>query len=246
MLVFIDESYQNRADGNIWIALAAVCLLKETSRDVARELFNLKKRFWKNAAPDEIELKGSKLLSRRGIKSPRNRDFIQEILSLCRSQKVTPFAVVQRHPEGLELSRLKETGLLPDLHKGVLRRVHRLLLDRYPERLAVLCFDERSRQDNRHISRAFRNFLFKSSEGQELEQIVETPFFYDSLITPAGEIADIVAYIMCARYAGRGKDDDPMLEDFFNEFRNLTHNPQADNWSSNRMWGFSALGANYD
>jgi len=242
MLVFIDESYQIQAQDDVWIALSAVCLPRESSRDVARELFNLKKRFWKVRSPDEVELKGSKLLSRRGILSPRNRDFVQEVTSLCKLYSMTPFAVAQNHPEGLELSRLRETGRLPDLHKAVLRRVNRLLQDRYPDRLAILSFDERTRQDNRRISRAFRNFLFKSAEGQDFGQVVETPFFHDSQITPAAEIADIVAYIMGARYAGRNKDNDPAMEALFNDFRNITYNPQADNWSSSRMWGFSALG----
>ena len=246
MLVFLDESYQLLQKNDVWIALSAVCLLKEHSREIAKELYNLKKRFWKIGTPDDIEIKGSKLLNRRGIQSPRNRDFIQEIISLCKLYKIIPFAVAQRHPEGLELSRLKEEGLLPDLHKAILRRVHRILLDKYPNRWAVLCFDERNRQDNRRISRAFRNYLFRSKEGQELQQIIETPFFYDSQITPAGEIADIVAYIMCARYAGRKGEVDPVLENFFTDFRGLTYNPQADDWSSNQLWGFSALGVDHD
>jgi len=242
MLVFIDESYQIRGTNDVWIALSAVCLPKEVSRDVSRELFNLKRRFWKVSAPDDIELKGSKLLGTRGIQSPRNRDFVQEVISLCRICGLVPFAVAQQHPEGMELSRLKEAGMLPDLHRGVLRRVDRLVIDKYSERLAVLCFDERSRQENRHISRAFRNYLFKSAEGRDLQHIVETPFFYDSQITPAGEIADIVAYVMCARYAGRRRDNDRAMEGFFKDFRSLTHNPQMDDWSGNRLWGFSALG----
>ncbi len=244
MLIFIDESYQQKTVGDVWTALAAICVPKESSRDLARELFNLKKRFWHVKGPDEIELKGSKLLNARGIQSPRNRDFIQEIVSLCKLYKLTPFAVAQHYGEGLELTRLRDKGVLPDLHKAVLRRVHKLLVDKYPERLGLLAFDERDRQTNRHISRAFRDYLFKSKEAREFEQIIETPFFYDSQITPAGEIADIVAYIMCARYAGRKKE--PALENFFKEFRDLTYNPQADDWSSKRMWGFSALGADYE
>ncbi|MFW6066294.1 MAG: DUF3800 domain-containing protein [Planctomycetota bacterium] len=236
MLVFIDESYQTKCEGGIWIALAAVCVPREVSRDLAKELFKLKKRFWRVLSPDEIELKGSNLLNVRGIQSPRKRDFMQELLSLCKLYRLVPFAVAQQHPEGLELSRLRENGLLPDLHKGILRRVNRLLAEKHPNRLAVLSFDERDRQTNRHISRAFRNFLFKSKEGQELDRIIETPLFYDSQITPAGEIADILAYLMCARYSGRRNDE--LLEGFFQSFRNLTYNPE----SPMPLWGFSALG----
>ncbi|MCD4824390.1 MAG: DUF3800 domain-containing protein [Phycisphaerae bacterium] len=240
MLVFIDESYQQKAVGDVWTALAAICVPKESCRDIARELFKLKKRFWHVREPDEMELKGSKLLNARGVQSPRNRDFIQEIISLCKLYKLTPFAVAQHHPEGLELSRLRGKGILPDLHKGLVRRVHQFLADKHPERLGILAFDERDRQTNRHISRAFRNYLFKSKEAQEFEQIVETPFFYDSEITPAGEIVDIVAYLMCARYAGRKNDS--VLEKFFMSFRDLSYSPQAGAWSSKRLWGFSALG----
>ncbi|MFW6133259.1 MAG: DUF3800 domain-containing protein [Planctomycetota bacterium] len=243
MLAFIDESYQQLDAGPIWTGLAAVCLCQETSRDIARELFKLKRRFWKVSGPDEIELKGSRLLGTRGIQSPRNRDFVFEVLSLCKLYDITPFAVAQESTEGLSLERLKDSGILPDLHRGILRRVYRFMSDRYPKRQAVLAFDERNRQDNRRISRAFRNYLFKSREGQELDQLVETPFFYDSCITPAGEIADIVAYLMCTRYATDRNRTDPPLEEFFTRFRELTYNPQANDWSDKRLWGVFRLGS---
>ena len=242
MLAFIDESYQTLAPTDVWTALAAVCIPREKMREVAKDLFRLKKRFWGVARPDEIELKGAKLLNPRAIQLPKNRDLAQQLTSLCRLHEIVPFAVAQKSAEGLELSRLRDAGDLPDLHKGIVRRVREFIRDKAPERKALLFFDERDRETNRRISRAFRGFLFRSREGQQMEEIVEVPFFYDSEITPAGQIADVVAYVMCSRYAGRRTD--PYLEGVFAELRRLTHNASGTHEDGKvwRMWGLSALG----
>jgi len=77
-----------------------------------------------------------------------------------------------------------------------------------------------------------------------MQEIVETPFFYDSEITPTGQIADIVAYVMCARYAGRRNEQD--LERVFIDLRHMTYNHAPTSPEGKSLWGFSALGIGTD
>ena len=63
---------------------AGVALPTSTSKDFFRELFNLEKKFWKVNEPFDFEIKGRLLLSAKGLTSPKKREFVEEILSLCK------------------------------------------------------------------------------------------------------------------------------------------------------------------
>ena len=60
--------------------------------------FNLEKKFWKVEEPFDFEIKGRLLLSRNGLTSPKKREFIEEILSLCKLNQVVAFAMGLRYP----------------------------------------------------------------------------------------------------------------------------------------------------
>jgi len=237
MLFFVDESYKQSNHHNPKTTLAGVMVREEAMRSLDTDLFNLKKRFLKIEEPWEKELKGRKLLSRRDIESPRNREFVEELLSVCRLHGVVPFAVVQDGRATL----VGQPDLLPWLYRGILWRADTYLRENYPERMAVVIFDRIDRETSKKIAISFNNFMFKHRWGQGYTNVMVTPLFANSEITPGLQIADVVAYCVNERYAGRRGDSDPCLEKFFKGFRDLTFNYQDPEDENRNLWGFAAI-----
>src|ERR1700722_4284701 len=110
MLSFIDESYQESSVPGVWYTTySAVCLARDSSRDFARDLCNLKRTFWKVDDPSEVELKGTLLLTSRALTMPKNREFVEQILALLRLHQVKVFATITKG----NLATLKEKDFLP-------------------------------------------------------------------------------------------------------------------------------------
>jgi hypothetical protein len=68
--------------------------------------------------------------------------------------------------------------------------------------------------------------------GQTSKNILPTPFFCDSVVSPGIQIADVLAYCVNQRYTGRRG----YLEDIFQRFRELAYNHQ-DPDEDFTLWG---------
>jgi hypothetical protein len=109
MLVFVDESEWPRPkapDGyTVW---GAIAIHPSKSKNFVREIFNLKRKFWKVSEPHEFEIKGRLLLNERAMTSPKKCEFCEEIISLCKLSGIKAFAVGLRNISGATFEGLTE------------------------------------------------------------------------------------------------------------------------------------------
>ncbi len=232
MLVFVDESYTPGGSPNAKTTFAAVVIDEKNYRNLERDLYKLRKHFFKNPDPYQVELKGRLLLSERAIEMPKNREFVRQLISLCSENELVPFAVVQ---DG-SITLASQSDYLPSLYRGVLWRVNTLMEEKHHDGIATVFFDSIDHETNKRIAISFTNFMVRHYRGTQYENVLPTPFFCDSSVTPPMQIADVVAYCVNQRYVGRrGR-----LEEFFLQFRELTFNYQNQEQDL-LLWGFSRI-----
>ena len=235
MLVYVDESYREQGTPNCKSTFAAVCIQEDRYREFDTDLFKLKKLFWKIQIPTELELKGRLLLSERAIDHPKNREFVRQLITLLNEYGVVPFAVVQ---DGFfPLTSIKGDHF-PSLYRAVLRRVDRLMAEKFSDDHAIFFFDGIDHETNQKIAISFNNFMFRHSLGMQFRHILPVPNFSDSLVTPGIQLADVLAYCVNERYIGRRGH----LEEFFLQFRGLAFTHEIPD-EGIVMWGFSMIGA---
>ena len=232
MLVFVDESYHPKDNLVAKTTFCAVAIEESMYREFDMKLFDLKKHFWKIQEPCETEIKGRLLLSERAITLPKNRDFASQVITLCKEVRAVPFAVIQDGSFTLASDEYK----LPNLYRGLMRRVNTFMEDKFPQGHATFFFDSIDHQSNRKIALCFNNYMYRHHWGQSYKNIVPTGFFCDSEVSPGIQVADLLAYCANQRYAGRRG----YLEDLFQEFRKLSYNHQ-DPDEDFTLWGFSMV-----
>jgi hypothetical protein len=228
VLVFVDESYDDGGAVRARSTFAALAIQERRYREFDMKLFDLKRHFWKVANPYDMELKGRKLLSERALTLPKNRDFIEQFITLCKEVGAVFFAVVQ---EGT-FTLASESNKLPNLYRTVMRRVNTFMEDKYAEHQAIFFFDGIDHKTNEKIAISFNNFMYRHHWGQASKNILPTPFFCDSVVSPGIQIADVLAYCVNQRYGGRRG----YLEDIFQKFRELAYN-HADPDEGFTLWG---------
>ena len=183
MLVFIDESYKPQIPKeDRYFTLGVVAIPVELHRDLNRNTYNLIKRFWKDREPDQFEIKGSKLLNSQKFRnSPKNREFVDEILSLCRQENVTTFAIT--------LPFTESEGKCDELGKHytlLLERINQFMIEKFPDDVSIIVFDETDRRKDEVKSACFMNFMFRSQQGRNYSHyILDTPFFANSFLVEA-------------------------------------------------------------
>ncbi len=232
MLVYLDESYRQEGTPNCKSTSAAVCIQEDRYREFDTDLYKLKKLYWKIQSPSDLELKGRLLLSERAITLPKNREFMRQLIALMKEYSVVPFAVVQ---DGyLSLAMIKDR--FPGIYRAILRRVDRLMEEKFSNDHAVVFFDEIDHGMNQKIAVSFNNFLFRHSSGMHFRHILPVPNFSDSSVTPGIQLADVLAYCVNERYVGRRGH----LEEYFSQLRDLAFSYQNPDQGFT-MWGFSMI-----
>jgi len=232
MLVFVDESYDERDVPHPKSTFSAMLIQERRYREFDMKLFELKRHFWKVTNPYDMELKGRKLLNERVLSLPKNRDFVEQFITLCKEVGVVFFAVVQ---EGT-FTLASESDKLPGLYRALLRRVNTFMEDKHTDDQAVFFFDGIDHRTNQKIAISFSNFMYRHHRGQASKNILPTPFFCDSEVSPGIQMADVIAYCVNQRYGGRrGR-----LEDIFQRFRELSYNHE-DPEQDFTLWGVSMV-----
>lgn len=232
MLVFIDESYREASEPNAKSTFAAILVKEENYRDFDTKLFQLKRSFWKVESAYDFELKGRLLMTERALDLPKNREFISQLVYLCKEVRAVPFAVVQ---DGT-ITLASESNRLPNLYRALLWRVNTFMREKFPQDHAEFFFDGIDRATNRKVAISFNNFMQKHRWGKEYLNVIPTPFFCDSEVSPGIQVADVLAYCVNERYGGRRG----YLEECFKQFREITFNYQNPD-EEFTLWGFQMI-----
>jgi len=191
MLVFIDESgFPHPKDSTLNPVLAAVCLPEIRHRALSRNLYTIKRRFFRNP---ERELKAKRLLRPYIFeKSAEERELVESVFDLIRETELAVFALIMDHP-----SKMPETpeGHIPVQYRFLLQRIQ-FYMDRLgnEEDMAILVFDgDGTSFISGGLGPGVSRYLFRSQEGQTWSKILDTPLFVDSEITPGIQLVDMMA-----------------------------------------------------
>lgn len=232
MLVFVDESYRGATEPNAKTTFSAVLIHEQKYREFDTKLFELKRAIWHVENSYDLELKGRLLLTDRALNLPKNREFVSQQLFLCKEVGAVLFAVVQ---DGT-ITLASESNRLPNLYRALLWRVNTFMQEKAPQDQAVFFFDGIDHATNRKVAISFNNFMQRRHWGRAYQNIIPTPFFSDSEVSPGNQLADVVAYCVNERYVGiRG-----YLEDYFQRLRELTYNYQNPD-EDIALWGFQRI-----
>lgn len=231
-MVFVDESYRKPDEPNAKSTFGGVLVREQAYRELDTKLFQLKRHFWNVENSYDFELKGRLLMNEGALELPKNREFIEQLIYLCREEDTILFAVVQ---DG-SITLASESNRLPNLYRALLWRVNTFMQEKFPEDRAVFFFDGIDHKTNQKVAISFNNFMQRHRWGKGYQNILPTPFFCDSEVSPGVQIADVLAYCVNERYVGRRG----YLEDYFQRFRELTFNYQNPD-ENTEFWGFQRI-----
>ncbi|MDA0988596.1 MAG: DUF3800 domain-containing protein [Chloroflexi bacterium] len=172
------------------------------SRDFVRELFNLERKFWKVTEPYEFEIKGRLLMGHAGMTSLKKQEFCEEVLSLCKTHGIKLFAVGIKNAGTLTMTNLDDP-VIYRAYSRLLERVEAMMVEEYPEDMAIVALDSSDQGTDTKRARTFGNFLYGSITGKSCAHIIETPLFVSSAATTGIQIADMVAYALAQQNLAR-------------------------------------------
>lgn len=219
LTVFVDESEwpRPRVPGGytVW---AGVGIHSNMSREFFRELFNLEKRFWAVEEAYDFEIKGRLLLSERKLKSPKRREFVEEILSLCKLNNVVAFAVGLRYPETHPMPEANSPNTY-QMIQSMVERVQAMMVENHPDERAIMVFDSQENAKDKERGLEFGNYLYGTAQGRSTTHVCDTPIFASSAVTKGLQIADIFAYVLAQRnLTDRNRED---LTRFYDKIREM-------------------------
>jgi hypothetical protein len=203
MFVFVDESEWPRPKTpggyTVW---AGAALHTGKSKDFFRDLFNLEKKFWHVAEPYDFEIKGRLLLSRKALSSPKKREFVEELLSLCKLSQVIAFAVGLRYPQTPAMQGFSEPNTFIVI-SDLVERVEAMMAERYPNESAVVVFDSQEDRKDKERALEFGNYLYGTPRGRSVSHVADVPLFASSTVTKGLQVADVFAYALAQQNMGR-------------------------------------------
>ena len=227
LTIYVDESEwpRPRVPGGytVW---AGVGIHSSRSRELFRELFNLEKRFWAVDEAYDFEIKGRLLLSERKLKSPKRREFVEEILSLCKLNDVVAFAVGLRYPESPSMLE-PNTPNTYQMIQSMVERVQAMMVESHPDEKAVMVFDSQENAKDKERGLEFGNYLYGTPQGRGLTNVSDIPIFASSEVTKGLQIADIFAYVLAQRnLSDRNREDLTRFSDKIREMEWRTREPE--------------------
>ncbi|MCX6640606.1 MAG: DUF3800 domain-containing protein [bacterium] len=230
ILLFVDESrWESPGKPDYYATMSGIAVEELSYVDFCRRLMKLKGRFFKRPGIDEYALQGRALLCNRALTSYRKVEFVQELFSLCRLQKVVAFSTTrkclpsrdERTPSELPTAFPMAAISPTDKYSGevcsillayLVERVNTFMLERHPGQVAKIIFKTEEANHDRLLSSCLMNFIFKTSFGSGFHGILGTPFFAPASHSPGLQLADLFAYIINQHHGGRKE-----MRDFFEE-----------------------------
>ena len=199
IIVYIDESEwpRPRVPGGytVW---AGVGIHSSMRRGLFRDLFSLEKKFWQVEEAYDFEIKGRLLLSEKKLRSPQRREFVEEILSLCKLNNVTAFAVGLRYPETRSMLEPNAPNTY-QMIQSMVERVQAMMVENHPDEQALMVFDSQGNGKDKERGLEFGNYLYGTAQGRSTTHVCDTPIFASSTVTKGLQIADIFAYVLAQR-----------------------------------------------
>ncbi|MCL2441209.1 MAG: DUF3800 domain-containing protein [Treponema sp.] len=232
MLVFIDESGKpHPKDSTENPVLCAVCIKERDIKQLSQKIFNLKMKIFGK----DTEVKSTSLIRRRILSKnmTNNKQYVDEFVKIACSFDIRVFAIIMEKPD--TPFTLTKT-LIPRHYKMIISRVE-YFCEKHNHEKAILVFDVINPGEDFVVAKCITNFLFMSKLGKGFNHILEMPFFVNSEVTPAIQIADIYAGII-RHYYENGLDlipQDKITEPFelwvnnlFLQIKNKTENYKQD------------------
>lgn len=235
VLIFLEQSRWRRPPTEDYFATIAAAAFEEAGYDdFCRRVFRLKAKFFKREGLSEFPLRGSSLLNRRALAGGyRKQEFVRELFSLCRLQRVTTFSTTRKYtrkdensaPEASPIHPSIEfvtsgdffsAGSIPLLLAYLIERANSFMLERHPGQTAKLIFSGRSDQSEAVRCSGFMHFIHKSLFGGGFRGILGTPLFMPKEFSPGLQVADVFAYIINQHHGGRRE-----LTDYFREVESM-------------------------
>jgi len=191
MLVFIDESGKpHPKDSTNNPVLCAVCIKERDIKLLSQKIFNLKMKIYGK----DTEVKSTSLIRRQIFTKnmTNNKKYVDDLVKIACSFDIRVFAIIMEKP-GIPFVLTKM--LIPRHYKLIISRVENYC-KKYNCEKAILVFDVISPGEDFVVAKCITNFLFMSKIGKGFNHILEMPFFVNSEVTPAIQIADIFAGIL--------------------------------------------------
>ena len=223
MLLFIDESYQ-KIDDVYHLALGGIMIPAERYRQLMACLYQLKERYFisdreidrfdpealKMARRVGIVVSGEKGLGELKAKMLLGPRVLQYHQRTGKAQAVLLVAELLTEVESLGAVTVGTVSVVDDI-EAVLRPPRRLLprqfaflleraneyvTVRHPNRIVIPVFDEVHLANDHTVVGGVADFMFRTEKGQNMRNLLPTPFFVNSALTAGVQVADIVVSLM--------------------------------------------------
>lgn len=219
MLIFLDETFRTRKTGEQEFPMGALCGLgipEAAQRQVARDVFLLKRKHLGEEVARDRELKGKVLLKRRAF-DLRERTGASPYLALVADlvryiirKKLPVFGTVCFDARNKEF-KCTDVTALDRTFSHLFERIDMCMRIRNDHEMGILVFDDRDLGTNERNSTAITNFFLRSAQGRKLDRILDTPLFGISQAQNVGlQLADLVTTILGMRF-----EEHPNGKEFF-------------------------------
>lgn len=211
MLFFVDESWQPMPDGKHKAGVLAALQIKSHDFNLfSQDIYKIKGQSLGFSAANR-ELKGNQLLrkyvfdlEKDGVKS-NELNLVRDIFDYIKTKGSTLFGSIVFDETEADLACANANELERPFFY-LFERIDLFMKENHPGLMAKIVFDDRGVQNNQKISASVSNFFHKCSAGLGFDNIIKVPFFAISTENIGIQIADIVAYILCASFTTRRAD----------------------------------------
>jgi len=191
MIFFVDESgHPHPHDpvpcpvlGGVVISMTETRRLMSALHNLRRDLLGLE------GMPDnDKRLKAAALLNpRTQRRQPAKWQYLESVVDIAANLPVASFFIVMERPA---TEQAIDQEHLPLYVRFLLERANLYVGQNRPAQKAPIVFDSRSPRADARWSNAIASFLYKHHEGRLWTNLLETPLFVSSALTPGVQIAD--------------------------------------------------------
>lgn len=196
VLAYIDESgFPHPNDDTRNPVLAAVCITKDDIRNMMQRMYRIKMDIY---GRHDVELKAVNVLKPKSLsRNTQNKEFADRVVDevLANVSNLRVFAMVM---DQLTAPLATEVGAFPNHYRFLLQRINGYSYTK--GRKCIVCFDAQDEGNDMLVSHKMKNYLFRSTEGNQCTSIVESAFFVSSKVEEGIQLADLAAGIIRKYY----------------------------------------------
>jgi hypothetical protein len=255
MVFFVDESgHPHPSDPVPCPVLAAVGVPASRSRMLMGTLFRLKRDILgiTETSHNDDRFKAKAVLNEHTHRRvPAKWQFVEELVNAAVNLPVVSFFIVMDRPP---VPQALDAAHLPCYVQFLLERMNQYMLDHHPDSVAPIVFDSRSTGSDAVLTSAISNFLYRHAKGRLWRNVLETPFFVSSALTPGIQIADYFAGVVRQHWemALHGREEPPAyaaaVDRLYGQIRGTVANleiPDAVGTGMVTLYGEYRMGSHY-